>query len=131
MPFVKNKITGNLYTMLVMLVGLIIFRSDSLAYAGRMLKAFFGFGGPMSGQTYSLVSAYFGPYYLVLLVLSVFFSLPLFRNGWRKVRANLAGRKTASAVFMGATMAAALAILVLSLMQLATDSYNPFIYFRF
>ena len=130
-PFVKNKITGNLYTMLVMLVGLIIFRSESLPYAGTMLKAFFGFGGGMSGETYSLVSTYFGPYYITLLVLSVFFSLPLFRDGWRKMRDRLAGRQRASALFMGATMAGALIILVLSMMQLATDSYNPFIYFRF
>ena len=130
-PFVKNKITGNLYTMLVMLVGLIIFRSESLPYAGTMLKAFFGFGGGMSGETYSLVSTYFGPYYIALLVLSVFFSLPLFRDGWRKVRDKLAGRQRASVLFMGATMAGALIILVLSMMQLATDSYNPFIYFRF
>ncbi|MBP3729717.1 MAG: MBOAT family protein [Lachnospiraceae bacterium] len=130
-PFVKNKITGNLYTMLVMLVGLIIFRSESLAYAGEMLKGFFGFGGAMSGETYSLVSTYFGPYYLALLALSVFFSLPLFRNGWLKIRARLAGKRRASILFMGATMAGALAVLALSLIQLATDSYNPFIYFRF
>ena len=129
-PFVKNKVLGNLYTMLVMLVGLIIFRSESLPYALTMLKAFFGFG-TMSGETYALVTNYFSPYYIVLLILSVFLSTPLLKKGWQKLRSLCAPSPTGSVLFMGATMFAAFVILLLSMMQLATDSYNPFIYFRF
>ncbi len=129
-PFVRNKITGNIYTMLVMLTGLIIFRSESLSYAGVMLKAFFGFG-TMSGETYALLTTYFSPYYIFLLVLSIFFSTPIFIRAWRRLRTKCAVSETRTAVFMAATMFCSLAILVLSMMQLATDSYNPFIYFRF
>ncbi len=70
------------------------------------------------------------PYRILLLILAAFLATPILRNGVRKWRES--ARKRGSIVLTdGLLMLGTLALILLCLLQLASDSYNPFIYYRF
>ena len=82
------------------------------------------------GETTRLMTELVGPYRILLLVLAAFFATPILRDavrGWR----GRAREKGSILLVDGILMLGTLALIVLCLMQLASDSYNPFIYYRF
>ena len=129
-PFVKNKVLGTVYTAGVMVIGFIFFRADTLSQAVRVIAACFGYGA-QGGAAYALLSGFASPYFLLIFGLALLFSTPVVRILWRKGCA--AGRKKerADLLIRGGAMLLSLLLLLLCLMQLASDSYDPFIYFRF
>ena len=129
-PFVRKKWLGAIYTFLVAFIGWILFRSDTAAQALTIIKALFGFGAA-GGESYALAAGFLTPYYIFLYIDAFVLALPLFKSLgnliWMKTAAR-PGSAYAWEIFM---MLGSAVILVLCLMQLASDSYNPFIYFRF
>jgi alginate O-acetyltransferase complex protein AlgI len=122
------------YLALVVVVGWVVFRMDSLAGAGSVLKAMFGFGAG-AGIKYH-VSLYLTNEVAALLALAAIFSTPLAGRLGRRIEAledALADRwgSLAPAPIRLARVAAYCSILVLCLSFVAQKSYNPFIYFRF
>ena len=76
------------------------------------------------------MAEYAGPYRILLLVLAAFLSTPILRDAVRKWREK--SRENGRILLTdGVLMLGTLALIVLCLMQLASDSYNPFIYYRF
>lgn len=127
-PLVKNKITGTIYTMFFVTMAFVVFRAESLAQAWRMVKACFTFKAS-SGAAYASLAGLLGPYTVFLFAAAIFLATPYLKKGWRRL---YDGRgEKGKLIQMGITMLGALLVLLLCLMQLATDSYNPFIYFRF
>ncbi|EPR39794.1 membrane bound O-acyl transferase MBOAT family protein [Desulfovibrio sp. X2] len=112
------------YTLLVVLVAWVFFRLETLPEALHYLRVMSGLSGA-SAKTYAL-SAYLPPEKKVALAAGILLCAPVLR--WLQttplphpVRASLRG-----------TEAPALAlVLLLSLLNVATSTYNPFIYFRF
>jgi alginate O-acetyltransferase complex protein AlgI len=107
-------------TLLLVMIGWVIFRAPTLAHAIAYLSALFGLGGNESG--YVLTSS-LGPEQMIALAVGLFCSLVPFESAsWR-----LSGSSPAiagKAVF-------ALAVLSYAIALLAVRSFNPFIYFRF
>ena len=66
----------------------------------------------------------------MLLLLAAFFATPVLRDAVRKWRSR-AREKNRILPVDGILMLGTLILIVLCLMQLASDSYNPFIYYRF
>lgn len=117
----------HVYLMLVVMVGWVIFRADTLAYAGSYVAAMAGFGRgdpvltPMA--PYATNSAF-----VALAFGAIFAIVP--RAIWRRVA------RWASSASFGAGMqpvadAALVALAVMSAVSLAGGAHNPFIYFRF
>jgi alginate O-acetyltransferase complex protein AlgI len=119
------------YLMLVVMVGWVFFRADTLPQATSFLSAMAGFGA--ANPTPYAVSWYLTPELGLALAAGVVGSMPVVPAlvAWRD---RIAGRGTSPflprALDFGATVALAL-LLTLSVLQVAARTYNPFIYFRF
>jgi len=113
------------YTMAAVVISWVLFRAADLPYAGGYFAAMFGFGGGgLDGQTVYLLLEYWPEW-----VACVIAALPV--RGW--LREGLDGREAAPAALARewGPKLAALALLGLSYIKLATGSFNPFIYFQF
>jgi alginate O-acetyltransferase complex protein AlgI len=114
---------GHLYTIVLFIVGCVIFSQTDLSALGSYLKAMAGIGVP------AVSSDFF--YYLstnaVLLVLLVVCSLD-----WKRAKEKLALWRGKFPV-RSAVLSAVWMVLLLGLSTafLVGDSYNPFLYFRF
>ncbi len=116
------------YVMLVVLIGWVFFRQESLPLALDMLWRMFVPVASAGSMLY--VSAQVSPQILALIVLAIVFSFPI----WPAIKQRLAvfqsqpGRQVAydlgRAVFIGG-------VTMLCVATMALDQHNPFIYFRF
>lgn len=112
----KGKRIGQLYTLLVVVLGFTLFRADTLAQAGAMYAAMFsGIGLHWLGT--AAVWAKFTPAFVLTLCLALLLCTPVAREHTPKRE---------SVTFIGS-----LGLLLLCMMYLAAGSFNPFIYFRF
>lgn len=120
------KFLGHIYALLVVCIGFVIFRSDSILQAWSMIKAMFsGFymNTDMMVSLLSIVNIQF----IVIFVIAVIFSMPV-----KKAVTGLAskhGRLYSVANVL--SYCGAVVMLVLCILSLSGGGYNPFIYFRF
>ena len=116
------------YALLVVMVGWVFFRADTLPAALGFLKAMAGAPAVTPGMY--TVGWYLTPDVWIALVAGVVGSTPIASalTAWRE-RVPAGGRVALASSPLG-TAALAL-LLVASIMQIAARTYNPFIYFRF
>lgn len=111
----------HIYALFVVIVGWVMFRADTMAYAWEYLKKMFGFGAS-STMLYGL-RYYANTQEYAIAVAAVLLSMPLFA----KVLDFSAGKVwLRSAVNLGLVF-----LFLLSWGAIAASTYNPFIYFRF
>jgi alginate O-acetyltransferase complex protein AlgI len=119
---------ANLYALLAIILGWVVFRSPSVNAAGTFLRAMAGFGDPEPGRT---AFAYVTPLLVATLALGVVFSVPWIPK--------LRTRDAESEFIIGrlpeipalAASAAMVLLLMICIFALAASSHNPFIYLRF
>jgi alginate O-acetyltransferase complex protein AlgI len=115
------------YALLVVMIGWVFFRADSLAGAVAFLKAMAGVGA--SAPTPFPLGFYLTPELWIALLAGMLGSTP-----WVPGLAAWLARRRGPALRSGASALATvtlIALLGLSVMQMAARTYNPFIYFRF
>jgi alginate O-acetyltransferase complex protein AlgI len=116
------------YCLLVITVGFVIFRADSLSQAGDLLQAMLGLGRG-SGLAYH-PSVYLQANVVLVLALAVVGAMPTLPalGVWLARRAD-----SSPALFAVRTsvVSALLGVMLLTAMTLAAGTHNPFIYFRF
>ncbi len=136
--FIKKipKIIGRIYTLLVVCLGFVVFRADTLGQGMFMIKEMF------TGTAFTAESVSFGiqqltPWVIVMFVAAVAFAAPL-RPLADKVRAALQkpvaeGEKLGARQMALRVVANVIAVLLLAwcIIRLSGGTYNPFIYFRF
>ena len=109
-----------IYTILFVVLGWVLFRSDSMHSALIYIKSMFGLNGN------PLLDGMFTGYFTqnaILLTIGLILSTPLFKT---------IKEKTSSSEVAGYLRSAGLIILfALSVACLVSSSYNPFIYFNF
>ena len=119
----------HLYALLIITVGWVLFRAESLTQVISYVAAMFGAapGGMTSGQTI---------YYLLEfrweLLLAIPAALPI--KNWLNralTRQQAHGSRLADATLVLAPKLMALGLFALSVVTLMSSSFNPFIYFRF
>ena len=112
------------YTLLVVGIGWVLFRSDSFGQAATYLRAMAGFGAPhnMGIPNVRLLHAD--------VVLAMLAGLAL-AGPWLGRWGATLDRRLAIGSYRVASLAGLLVILVGAAMSLAGGTYNPFIYFRF
>ena len=121
------KPARHVYTMLVVMIGWVFFRSETLTYALAYLQAMAGFGE--AAPTPLTLAFYLTPETLLALACGIVGSVPIV-SACREWRDRSSQRWQAFGLDSVAT-AALMVVLVASIMQVAANTYNPFIYFRF
>ena len=119
---IKSKIIKHAYVIFVVFTGFVLFRTESLSRFGVFLKALFSFGtfaAPGSMKALSVLS----PWFLFMLAAAIVFSCPFVKN---KLELNSDKKAVRTA-----TNVVSVLLLVICMVFLITDSYNPFIYFNF
>jgi alginate O-acetyltransferase complex protein AlgI len=113
----------HVYTLLVVMIGWVFFRADTLAGAFAFLKAMAGLAA--AAPTPYTVAWHLTPELWLALVAGAIGSAP-----WVPALAVRLEKANSLGVPLLNT-AALMALLVLSIMSMAARTYNPFIYFRF
>lgn len=117
----------HIYTMFFVIIGWLLFRSETISYAKDYLMAMFGIGGQ------GLISSQ-GIYYLIeykyLFIIAIIASIPVYpaiqkrldkmSNSWIKVL-----------IIDYVKPFFIIALFLLCIMYLINSTFNPFIYFRF
>jgi len=114
----KNKIAAHIYTMLVVICGFVIFRADTIGQAGHILASMFT-GFRANPAEFVLIAKLLTPYNIVCLIAAAVLSMPVSKWITQKIKSP------------AVSYAASVVLLILCMMNLASSSYNPFIYFRF
>ncbi|QEH31655.1 Peptidoglycan O-acetyltransferase [Aquisphaera giovannonii] len=122
------------YTMLMVMIGWVLFRADSMEHAGTFLRAMAGLGTG-TGRVYH-PALYLDRLVILAMVAGVLGSMPLL--AWlARTRDDLLestggwARSGFRAAFALADVAALSLLFLASSMFLAAGTHNPFIYFRF
>lgn len=116
------KFIGWIYTMLVVLVGWVFFRADTLSAAMKYLGEMFSFTGGVSNGM-----AQFDNLSFIITVIAIVLCTPVYQFLKGKLEKTEGGKKAAFVI--GAVLATGL--FILSVIFLTGSGYNPFIYFRF
>ncbi len=115
------RLLRHLYSLLLIVIGWVIFACDDVSVLLPYLGSMFGANGALGGlDVYWLITK------LALLVICAFASTQL----PKKLFASAAGAMNEKAAFAVKSVLT-VALLVLSMAFLIGDSYNPFLYFRF
>jgi alginate O-acetyltransferase complex protein AlgI len=117
------------YTLLVVNVGFVVFRADSLDQAGGVLAALVGFGDGDGIARHAGI--YLRPDILLVLCLAAAGSVPALPALGRSLERLLPSAGHAQMLRAAVTPPALLLVLLLVGMSLASGTHNPFIYFRF
>ena len=113
---------GHIYTMLVVLLGWVLFAFDDLGQGLSFMKVLFGAGAGFScGRTMYLLLSY-----LPLLGICIIAATPLMKTFYAKLR-----ETCSQGVLLSADIIRILVLWGLSIAYLISGSYNPFLYFRF
>jgi alginate O-acetyltransferase complex protein AlgI len=118
----------HVYLLLVVMIGWVFFRADTLPTAMAFLRTMFGLQGPLDLAPFTL-TYYLTPEVILAILLGTIGSAPLIPalSSWRK--AQLSHWRAFG--FDAAANASLMLILAAAVMQMAARTYNPFIYFRF
>ena len=120
------------YTLLVVMVGWVFFRADTLSLALDYLGRMFSFSsGP---EVHLFLIEYLDTKTIVLLVLALLYSFRFFKGSVAFMSGTLV-KKYGEAKYLlfhqSVKAAFSAALFIVALSYLASSTYNPFIYFRF
>jgi len=124
----RSRIFGHAYTLLVVMVAWVFFRieiiNDALNYIARM----FSFTvSPMNLSSYELINNE----QILVLILGILFSTSFLKNTINRVSFKINQNLVLLNVKRYLEVLTLMLILYLSVISLAANTYNPFIYFRF
>ncbi len=125
----RFKIIRWAITMVIVLIGWVIFRSDNITYAGKYIVAMFGYG--FSGTELFDYSILYGKLsFIIMIILAFIGATPVIKNTIFKGVDAFNPQKVSSLlwIFQSIILVASLIIVYIFL---ANSTYNPFIYFRF
>ena len=123
------RVIRNVYTLLAVTVGFVIFRADTvsqgLGFIGNMFAGF-----DVSDASLSLFTAQLTPWFLLILVAAVLGCAPV-KPVVMALRDGSGVMTKKQRVLQTVLFAGSLILLLFCIARLSGTSYNPFIYFRF
>lgn len=122
-----ETVLKHLYTLLVVLIGFVIFRADNMGQAFSMIGAMFS-GIRASAQTGLLLAQCLTPLTMFALLLGLVGSTPILPMVCHKAERQTGSARTCLRVI---NYAAVLVLLLVDILHLSAASYVPFIYFQF
>ena len=123
---VRFKFIGYIYTMLIVILAFVIFRADNLMQAFDIFGRMFGVGTEIGASNHILL-AQLTPYKIFAFLLGLMFMVPWVDSIIIRIKKN----EKLYNVYYIITGVILMMLLLLCVITLASDSYNPFIYFRF
>lgn len=120
------KFLKHIYLLLVVIVGFVIFRADNITQGIFMIQKMFT-GFDFSSLSMSVFVEQMTPLFITSLIVAIVASLPL-KNF---VNSIVSKSEKTMIVYNSALYVISFGLLVLCMLNLASGSYNPFIYFRF
>lgn len=128
-----GAVVRHVYVMLVVMVGWVFFRADTLEQALGMLRAMAGWG--RLDENAAVLGQFLTPEVDLALLVGVVAATPLMGNSVRwgiewlsgACGGGVPGRRIADGVYLALIVASFL----LAVTSLAAGTYNPFIYYRF
>lgn len=125
----KNKflqIIKHIYAVLVVCVGFVIFRADTISQAWNMIQMMFS-GFYMNTEMNSRILQIMNPEFITMLILGIIGAAPVKNFVEKGAAKNSALQNTVSVLsYVGAGL-----LLLICMLDLSGNGYNPFIYFRF
>ncbi len=121
----KSRVLSLLYrlfTLVVVIVCWVVFRSDNIRMAADYIACMF----TLRSEYAAVGLKYFTRRYICVVAFCAFLSLPTAHSIWRKVKTHLPQMVSALAedtFYLG--------LLIISLANVVSSTYNPFIYFNF
>ncbi len=122
------KILSHIYLILVVYFGWVLFRFESLSEISAVFQGMFGLNGNSFTSFKTALQFKNELFFLIVAVIAV---TPLVKNLLQKVKAYALERFTVPYLYYICEVIAPPLLLLLSVMALVGDSYNPFIYFQF
>lgn len=122
----------HLYTLLVVMVGWVFFRADSFSYAFAFIGKMFTFNSP----SFANAAFYLNSEAMICLLVAILYSTDIPKRSYLFLKHKLIhtanySMRTIQLLQQACSYAVMLSVFVLCVLYLATNSYNPFIYFRF
>jgi alginate O-acetyltransferase complex protein AlgI len=124
---------AHLYTLLAVLIGWVFFRALTLTEAVAYLKKMIGAGPELAERLAYPPSFFLSGEVIVTFIIGTILATPVyyvFQKAWLRLQNGLM-RTYAHYLFDSAYVLGLVCLFVMSVMYLAADTYNPFIYFRF
>ena len=115
------KILNRLYTLFLVIVGFAVFRSADITQAGTFLKEMFS-----KGDGVYTVFSYLSMKVIIAFIIGWIVAFPVYNT----IEKSLSSGKRA-AIFVNAKALFAILILAVSMIEIISNSYNPFLYFQF
>ena len=115
---------GWLVTMFIVIIGFVIFRSDSVSYAFSYIGRMFAF--VTDSASYGIMMSVLTPVMIFTLAASVVACCPVTAFVQKKTK-----NTPSWPVWSSLSYILSIALYIMCVMTLAANSYNPFIYFRF
>jgi alginate O-acetyltransferase complex protein AlgI len=113
----------HLYTLILILIGWLIFAFDDMSKLESFAKIMFGFGNvPFINSNF----VYYFENYFIILLISALFSTPIYSI----VKEKLKKIKFPKTLFVIVLITYVL-LFIVTISYLVNDTYNPFLYFRF
>ena len=114
----KSSFLNHLYVILIVLIGYMIFSIENLEVLGTYFKRIFSFQNIIDSNFYYYLSNYW-----LLLLLGLFFSLPITQKIKLRYQEAKWFKISIFIIYIG--------LFIISVSYLVSDTYNPFMYFRF
>ncbi len=115
------KVICNLYTMIIVIIGWVFFDSNNLSSAVDYIKVMFGFGN----VNYDNLGKYLFSTNILLILISIIISTNILKKLIEQIKKNYKANDLILTVSIK-TM-----IFIISITYLVSETYNPFLYFRF
>ena len=122
--FLKNGIFSHLYTLIIVIFSFVIFNMPNLASIGDFFRSILGFNNLSFSN---MLSLYYLKNYMVILVIASICSTPLFKILSEKLQ----NKKFFKTIINVASPICYIGLALLCSANLLSNSFNPFIYFRF
>ncbi len=116
------KWIANIYTMFIVLISWVIFAFEDLTTVKNYLLTMFHFN---ETNIINAEGLYYLKNYFIIIVIGIILSTPLISKIFKKIEEKQSNIRSILITFMY------IGILLLSTASLVSDSYNPFLYFRF
>lgn len=118
------RIISHVYTIVFILIGWVIFRADSLSYLTRILKVMFVF---TPESNYASLQ-YLNLENLAVFLFGVLFSTPVFPKLIKHIEISITRIRIIYDLLLNLSL---MVLFLLSVINIASGSFNPFLYFRF
>ena len=124
----KSRVSGHIYTMLLVIISFVIFSAGSMADAGSVIAKMFGAGDI---PVVSMETVYYIRSYAVTVLIAVIGSMPVIKDFFVGLEGRMKGNSAVNVIFTIGEPILLAVLLIMVTGYLVDGSFNPFLYFRF